>query len=224
MIGAFQRMNSLQPAEFGHELRPGRQEQVKGVAEDHLVAELDDVAGLERLDRTARRQRHERRRADVAVGEMQHPAPGAGVRAAGDDLKHGRDPSGAQMLGSGPMPLRALTALGQRSWPAVPRCSGCGSGAGTHTAATTPPARALHVRARRADHTAGTGRRPGGVRQACAACHSVSGHNSPRQQGGDLLHFHSTRAQLVQLTREMPILHHRLSDSEVAAVVSYLRT
>ncbi|HWE09485.1 MAG TPA: cytochrome c [Solirubrobacteraceae bacterium] len=59
--------------------------------------------------------------------------------------------------------------------------------------------------------------------QSCAACHSVSGHSSPRQQGGDLLHFRSSRTQLVQLTREMPVIHHRLTDREVAAVVDYLR-
>ncbi|MGA9859970.1 MAG: cytochrome c [Solirubrobacteraceae bacterium] len=121
------------------------------------------------------------------------------------------------------MPLRALT----RSAALLAGCaalSGCGSGAGTHTAATHTTGTGAHTSGPAAPTTtAGTASGREVFSQACAACHSVSGHNSPRQQGGDLLHFHSTRAQLIQLTREMPILHHRLSDSEVAAVVSYLR-
>ena len=59
--------------------------------------------------------------------------------------------------------------------------------------------------------------------EACGQCHSVTGHNKPSQQGGDLLHFKSTRAELVQLTKEMPVIHHRLTDAQVQAVVDYLR-
>lgn len=58
--------------------------------------------------------------------------------------------------------------------------------------------------------------------QACAACHSLTGHNTARQQGGDLLHFHATRRQTLQLTAEMPVLHHRLTQAQLAAVVDYI--
>lgn len=58
--------------------------------------------------------------------------------------------------------------------------------------------------------------------RACQACHSISGHNRPSQQGGDLRAFHPTRAQLRQLTAEMPVRHHRLSPAELAAVVDYV--
>jgi mono/diheme cytochrome c family protein len=55
----------------------------------------------------------------------------------------------------------------------------------------------------------------------CSACHSLSGHEDPRRQGGDLLAFRSSRAALVQLTREMPV-RHPLSASGLRAVVDYV--
>ena len=59
--------------------------------------------------------------------------------------------------------------------------------------------------------------------QACEACHSINGHSRPSQQGGDLRMFHSSLAQLRQLTAEMPALHHhRLSPSELSAVIAYV--
>ena len=59
--------------------------------------------------------------------------------------------------------------------------------------------------------------------QACEVCHSISGHSRPSQQGGDLRMFHSSLAQLRQLTAEMPVLHHhRLSSAELSAVVAYV--
>ena len=45
------------------------------VAEDHLVAERLDVARLEQLDRALGRERHERRRPHLAVGELQRAGP-----------------------------------------------------------------------------------------------------------------------------------------------------
>ena len=59
--------------------------------------------------------------------------------------------------------------------------------------------------------------------QACSACHSLSGREDPRRQGGDLLAFHSDRAALVELTREMPA-RRPLSASELGAVVNYVMT
>lgn len=57
--------------------------------------------------------------------------------------------------------------------------------------------------------------------QACGACHSLSGHNDPRQQGGDLLNFSATRTQMMQLAGEMPVPR-PLSRSQLRAVVSFV--
>ena len=111
--------------------------------------------------------------------------------------------------------LSACGGSSSSSTSSTPGAGGAGSGGAAVAGSTTTGS--------------GTGPRSGGgtghdvFNEACAECHSVSGHNKPSQQGGDLLHFESTRAQLVQLTREMPVIHHRLSDAEVQAVVDYLR-
>jgi mono/diheme cytochrome c family protein len=92
------------------------------------------------------------------------------------------------------MGLRALTGLLLASGA----LAGCGSG----EAAGPPSGAAVFTR-------------------ACAACHSLSGHDDPRRQGGDLLAFHSSRTQLLQLASEMPV-RHALRTSELAAVVRYV--
>lgn len=56
---------------------------------------------------------------------------------------------------------------------------------------------------------------------SCSGCHTLTGVNSPRRQGGDLLHVHLSRADLVQFTREMPV-RHALTATEVGAVASYV--
>jgi mono/diheme cytochrome c family protein len=57
--------------------------------------------------------------------------------------------------------------------------------------------------------------------QACGACHSLTGRNDPRRQGGDLLAFHSSRAQMTQLAAEMPV-RRALDRSQLQAVVSFV--
>jgi len=57
--------------------------------------------------------------------------------------------------------------------------------------------------------------------QACGACHTLSGIDSPTHQGGDLLGFHMSRATLLQFAREMP-LRHRLTSAEFATVADYI--
>lgn len=57
--------------------------------------------------------------------------------------------------------------------------------------------------------------------QDCRACHSLVGNESQRKQGGDLLGYRLTRQDLVQFSAEMPTPH-RLSDSQLAAVVDYV--
>ena len=57
--------------------------------------------------------------------------------------------------------------------------------------------------------------------EACGACHSLSGVEDPRRQGGDLLDFHSSRTQLQQLAAEMPVSR-PLTDTQLRTVVSYV--
>jgi mono/diheme cytochrome c family protein len=58
--------------------------------------------------------------------------------------------------------------------------------------------------------------------EACGACHSLSGVEDPRRQGGDLEHFHATPTQLLQLAREMPA-RRTLTEAQLRAVVGYVR-
>jgi mono/diheme cytochrome c family protein len=82
--------------------------------------------------------------------------------------------------------------------------AGCGgSGESSGTGARGPSGQAVFVR-------------------ACQSCHSLSGHSSARQQGGDLRGFSSTRAQLDQFTREMPV-RQPLTAAELRSVVTYVR-
>ncbi len=62
---------AIQAAELGDQLGARGEEEMERVAEHHLVAERAQVAGLERLDRATGRQRDERGRLHVAVGEAQ---------------------------------------------------------------------------------------------------------------------------------------------------------
>jgi mono/diheme cytochrome c family protein len=57
--------------------------------------------------------------------------------------------------------------------------------------------------------------------QACGACHTLTGHNDPRHQGGDLRGFHASRAQLYQLAAEMPV-RRPLSRAQLQTVVRFV--
>lgn len=57
--------------------------------------------------------------------------------------------------------------------------------------------------------------------RACGACHTLTGRNDPRHQGGDLLGFHASPAQFTQLASEMPV-RHPLSHAELQTVVRYV--
>lgn len=57
--------------------------------------------------------------------------------------------------------------------------------------------------------------------QECSFCHSLSGHSSPRQQGGDLLNNRLARPVLTQFTAEMPVKH-KLTAPQLRAVVDYV--
>jgi mono/diheme cytochrome c family protein len=56
----------------------------------------------------------------------------------------------------------------------------------------------------------------------CSLCHSLTGHQNPRLQGGDLLGFHARRPQVLQFAREMPVVHRPLTHAELEAVVDYV--
>ena len=57
--------------------------------------------------------------------------------------------------------------------------------------------------------------------QACGGCHTLTGHDDPRHQGGDLRGFHSSRAQLFQLSAEMPV-RRPLTRAQLDAVVDFV--
>jgi len=56
----------------------------------------------------------------------------------------------------------------------------------------------------------------------CGMCHSLTGRQSPRGQGGDLLALHMTRAEMLEFVREMPVPH-RLDPAQLQTVADYVR-
>jgi cyanate lyase len=83
----------VQPAEPLDPLVPRVEEQVIGVAQHHVVAEVAHLGRREAADRGLGRQRHERGRAHLAVGGAQHPGPRPRARIAGQDLQRRRHPA-----------------------------------------------------------------------------------------------------------------------------------
>jgi mono/diheme cytochrome c family protein len=57
--------------------------------------------------------------------------------------------------------------------------------------------------------------------QACSACHSLTGVESPGRQGGDLRAAHFSRAVMLQFASEMPV-RRRLSPDELRSVADYV--
>jgi mono/diheme cytochrome c family protein len=55
----------------------------------------------------------------------------------------------------------------------------------------------------------------------CTACHSLTGVESPKRQGGDLLHGHFSREVMLQFASEMPV-RHRLTEAELRRVSDYV--
>src|SRR5437763_11928489 len=55
----------------------------------------------------------------------------------------------------------------------------------------------------------------------CSLCHSLTGVESPKRQGGDLLHGRFSREVMLQFAREMPV-RHRLSRAELRTVADYV--
>lgn len=57
--------------------------------------------------------------------------------------------------------------------------------------------------------------------EACGACHSLVGRNSPRLQGGDLLGYRFSREAMFEFAREMPV-RRPLDAQELQSVVDYV--
>ncbi len=56
---------------------------------------------------------------------------------------------------------------------------------------------------------------------SCGACHSVTGHNAPSRQGGDLLGVRLPRPVALQYAREMPV-RHKLTEAQLVRIVDYI--
>jgi mono/diheme cytochrome c family protein len=55
----------------------------------------------------------------------------------------------------------------------------------------------------------------------CSSCHSLSGVESAKRQGGDLLRGRFSREVMLQFAREMPV-RHRLTEAELRRVADYV--
>ncbi len=53
-------------------------------------------------------------------------------------------------------------------------------------------------------------------------CHSLTGRQSPRLQGGDLLALHMSRAAMLEFVREMPV-RHPLASAQQRTVADYVQ-
>jgi mono/diheme cytochrome c family protein len=70
----------------------------------------------------------------------------------------------------------------------------------------------------------GNATRPAGAAlfaTACGDCHTLTGNESTHPEGGDLLRYDMTVAELVSFTRVMP-MPRRLTDSQVQLVSRYV--
>lgn len=56
---------------------------------------------------------------------------------------------------------------------------------------------------------------------SCSGCHSLSGHDAPSRQGGDLLGVRLPRPIALQFVREMPV-RPRLTEAQLARIVDYI--
>ena len=57
--------------------------------------------------------------------------------------------------------------------------------------------------------------------QDCGACHSLTGRESPRRQGGDLLGLRVSRGAMLEFVREMPVPR-PLSSAQERVVADYV--
>ena len=58
-------------------------------------------------------------------------------------------------------------------------------------------------------------------KSSCSGCHSLTGHESSRYQGGDLVAARLPRGVALQYAREMPV-RHALTRPQLQAIVDYI--
>ncbi|MEO8969548.1 MAG: hypothetical protein ABI427_18700 [Solirubrobacteraceae bacterium] len=56
---------------------------------------------------------------------------------------------------------------------------------------------------------------------SCGGCHSLTGHDTPSHQGGDLLGVRVRRPIALQFAREMPV-RRRLTEAQLGTIVDYI--
>ncbi len=95
--------------------------------------------------------------------------------------------------------------------------AGCGSGGAGRTAPAAAPATGS---AGSAAGSAGSADRALFAR-ACGGCHTLAGRESPRHQGGDLLHLRIGRTAMLQFVAEMPV-RRPLTRDEIHRVSEYV--
>jgi mono/diheme cytochrome c family protein len=106
------------------------------------------------------------------------------------------------------------------AWLAAVSAGLCGCGGSGHGPTSAAATTAAFATTAASGPTASSGRAL--FAQACGACHTLTGHNDSRHQGGDLLGFHASRTQFVQLASEMPV-RRPLSRGQLQAVVRFVR-
>jgi mono/diheme cytochrome c family protein len=94
-----------------------------------------------------------------------------------------------------------VTAVVLAAAALAPALAGCGSG--------SAPGPAGHAEGRVL------------FKSSCSGCHSLTGHQSPAKQGGDLVVARLPRPVALQYAREMPV-RHRLTQAQLAAIVDYI--
>ncbi|MDQ6730341.1 MAG: cytochrome c [Actinomycetota bacterium] len=56
---------------------------------------------------------------------------------------------------------------------------------------------------------------------SCGGCHSLTGHDTPSRQGGDLLGVRVRRPIALEFAREMPV-RPRLTEAQLGTIVDYI--
>ena len=90
MIGRSQPMKRCSPPRAAISSSPGREMQVEGVAEHHLVAQVGDLGRGEPANASLGRQRDEGRGANLAVGELDQACAGFAVARLDLEAEPGR--------------------------------------------------------------------------------------------------------------------------------------
>ena len=119
---------AVQAAVRGDDLEARAQPEVKRVAEHDLRAELDELVRRHRLDGAVGADRHEHRRLDGAVRELEPAAPGAARRARTANASNGTQSACASRLAPAAKRARRRARASSRIVSARPHCDSVGIG------------------------------------------------------------------------------------------------